>query len=244
MPTFHSIRHTTSEQTPTATRRAYDTLKREILYCELVPGTEIYEGEIAERLGMSKTPVREALGMLVHEGFVDVKPRQGYRVTEITISDVQEVFQMWLLLEPAAAELAAERATPEQLRKMQELAGMDPEAPFEEKVAANTLFHETLADASGNERLAATLRNLLEEVHRFLFLGLGVEDVIGTSVTEHRELLDALLKGNHHLAREIAARHVEEERLRVFDSLLESLASGTASTEPVVLRPTRRRETD
>ena len=105
-----------------ATGRVYAALKREILTCEIAPGTSLFEGQLAERLQVSKTPIRDALGMLVHEGFVQVQPRQGYRVSDITLGDVQEVFQMRMLLEPAAAELAAERANADQLKRLQELA--------------------------------------------------------------------------------------------------------------------------
>ena len=237
MPTFHRHRHSASDEAPTATRRAYEVLKQEVLTCQLAPGAEIHEGEIAERLEMSKTPVREALSMLVHEGLVDVKPRQGYRVTEVTVSDIQEVFHMRLLLEPAAAELAAERATPEELAKLQDLAARLPDAEFDEQVAIHTEFHETVADASRNERLAATLRNLLEEVNRFLYLGLGLESFVTDHAEGHAELLNALLRGNHHLAREIAVRQVEEGRLNVFQGILDTLAGSPATGSTVVLKP-------
>lgn len=243
MPTFHRILHTPTAEIQTATGTAYQTLKREILECVLPPGCEIYEGETADRLGMSKTPIREALGMLIHEGFVEVRPRQGYRVTEVTIADVQDTFQMRLLLEPAAAELAAERATPEQLQMLRALVEQPEDGTYEERVSSITQFHEILADASGSPRLAGTLRNLLDEVHRLFFLGLELNDVLSHR-SEHRELLDALLKGNHHLAGEIARRQVEEGRLRIFDAILQSLADGNASAEDVALRPRpdRRRQ--
>lgn len=241
MPTFHRILHTPKEETQSATGRAYQLLKQEILHCTLPPGTEIYEGATADRLGMSKTPIREALGMLVHEGFVEVRPRQGYRVTDVTIADVQDAFQMRLLLEPAAAELAAERATPDQLQMLRTLVE-DPEAEtYEQRVASITQFHEILADASGSPRLSGTLRNLLDEVHRLFFLGLQLDHVVSHRA-EHRELLDALLKGNHHLSGEIARRQVEDGRLRVFDAILRSLADGSALADDVVLRPRNHRQ--
>ncbi len=237
MPSFSRILHDASDEAPSATGRAYRTIKGEILKCELPPGAQIYEGETAERLEMSKTPVREALGMLVHEGFVEVRPRQGYRVADITISDVQEVFQMRHLLEPAAAELAAERASPEQLQELRSLVEENRGDSFDERVASITRFHEVLADASGNYRLAGTLRNLLEEVQRLLYFGLDLGDMINIHGAEHRELLDALLKGNHHLAREIATRQVEESRLRFFEAILQSLTDANSIAGNIVLQP-------
>lgn len=226
-----------------ASRQVYDQLKRDIITCHIAPGQALFEGQLAERMGTSKTPVREALGMLVQEGFVEVQSRQGYRVTDITLADVQEVFFIRLLVEPAAAELAAERATAEQLRELQELSQKtyifgDPET-YERFIAENRAFHVKLAEASGNRRLAATLRKLLEEMQRLFYLGLDLRDSAEEQVVEHRELLEALLKGNHHVAHEIAKRQVESSRKRVMEALLNSVGTSAASKagEVVKLRP-------
>jgi DNA-binding GntR family transcriptional regulator len=242
MPSFRKIVHESSDQVTSATGRVYGVLKQEILTCELAPGTPVYEGDIAERLEVSKTPVREALGMLVHEGLVEVRPRQGYRVTDVTLADVQEVFHMRLLLEPAAAELAAERATAEQLQELRSLVEADEGASYQDRVRQAARFHTTLAEASGNSRLAGTLRNLLEEMQRLFYMGLDIEDSISVHATEHRELVDALLKGNHHLSGEIARRQVETSRMRVFEAILASLTGpgNGAAADQVKLRPVNR----
>ena len=236
--------HEPSEQArQSATGRVYATLKREILTCEIAPGTALFEGQLAERLSVSKTPVRDALGMLAHEGFVEVQPRQGYRVTDITLADVQEVFQMRMLLEPAAAELAAERASAEQLKRLQELAEESyvyGELPtYEEFVVKNREFHVVLGEASGNGRLAASLRNLLEEMQRLFLFGLDIRDSAEEQIAEHRELVDALLKGNHHLARDIATRKIETSRKRVMEALLAEVSgpNGSFGTRGLKVRP-------
>lgn len=135
---------------------------------------------------------------------------RGYRVSDITLADDQEVFHLRLLLEPAAAELAAERATADQLKRLQELAEQSyvyGELPtYEEFLVKNREFHVLLAEASGNGRLAATLRNLLEDMQRLFLFGLDLGDSAQEHIQEHRELVDALLKGNHHLARDISVR--------------------------------------
>jgi DNA-binding GntR family transcriptional regulator len=195
------------------------------------------EGEIAEALAMSNTPVKRALGMLMHEGFVEVRPRHGYRVTEITLADVQEIYQLRQVVEPAAAELAATNAKPEQLQEMRRLVEDDPESSYEGRAANVLRFHEVLAEASGNARLASVLRGLMDEMQRLLYLGLDITESVSHQSGEHRELLDALLKGNHHQAREIAEQQVEIGRMRMFEAILESLTSAGGTADRVVLTP-------
>lgn len=222
---------------PSATDKAYRVLRDEILRCELAPGTRVVEGDIANRLGMSKTPVKKALGMLVHEGFVEVRPRHGYQVTEITLADVQEIYQLRQILEPAAAELAAANATPEQLQSLRALVEDQPDESHEDTIARVLTFHEVLAAASGNARLSATLGSLLDEMQRLMSIGLDIEETISDHADEHRELLDALLKGNHHTARKIAEHQVETGRMRMFDAILASLTGAGGAADTVVLRP-------
>jgi DNA-binding GntR family transcriptional regulator len=203
------------------------------------PGSRIVEGEIADALAMSSTPVKRALGMLIHEGFVEVRPRHGYRVTEITLADVQEIYQLRQVIEPAAAELAAANATPEQLQEMRRLVEDDPDASYEQRAASVLRFHEVLADASGNGRLASVLNGLMDEMQRLMYLGLDIAENVSHQAGEHRELLDALLKGNHHLAREIAEHQVEVGRMRMFEAILASLTSSAAIADRVVLTPSQ-----
>ena len=236
MPSF---RTNLDESARSATDKAYAVLRSEVLSCTLAPGTRIVEGEIAERLGMSKTPVKKALGMLIHEGFVEVRPRHGYRVTDITLADVQEIYQLRQVVEPAAAELAATNATPEQLQQLRALVEDHADDTYDDRAAKVIRFHEILAEASGSTRLAAILGNLLDETRRLLSLGLDIEQSVNLQAGEHRQLLDALLKGNHHLARQIAEQQVETGRMRMFEAILASLTSAGGAAETVVLRPHR-----
>ena len=229
-----------AEGSSSATDRAYRVLRDEILRCSLKPGSRIVEGELAERLGMSKTPIKKALGMLAHEGFVEVRPRHGYRVTEITLADVQEIYQLRQILEPAAAELAAANATPEQLQSLRFLVENQPDEGYEDKVARVLKFHEVLAAASGNARLAATLGSLVDEMQRLMSIGLDIDESVSHHADEHRELVDALLKGNHHTARRIAEQQVETGRMKMFDAILASLTGAGGAADSVILQPRGR----
>lgn len=237
MPSYRAILDTPESEATSATERAYRVLRAEILNCELAPGSRLVEGEIADRLKMSKTPVKKALGMLAHEGFIEVRPRHGYRVSQITLADVQEIYQLRQILEPAAAELAATNATPEQLQQLRALVEEQANDTYQERAAKLLRFHEILADASGNKRLAANLGNLLDEMQRLLSMGLNIEDSVSLHAGEHRELLDALLKGNHHIARQIAEQQVETGRMRMFEAILASLTEAGGAADTVVLTP-------
>lgn len=225
-----------------ATDRVYAILKEQILTCQLVPGASLNEGRLAEGLNVSKTPIREALAILVHEGFVEVLPRQGYRVRELAIADVQEIFQMLLLLEPAAASLAAQRATPDQLRELRALAEESDHADdFVAFVGRNRDFHVRLAEAGGNARLAATLRHTLEELQRLYLAGPDLRLAVEAHHGEHADLVAALLKGNHHQAQSIAARQIEASRERMMDALFKAMSEPGAVGVKLTIESRSRR---
>lgn len=218
--------------------KAYSVIKDRILTCQYAPGSALNEGRLADELEISKTPVRQALAMLAHEGFVEVLPRQGYRVTDLSITDVQEIFNLRLLLEPAAAAMAADHATAEQLQELRALAEEHESADhddYEAFVTQARAFHVKLAEASGNGRLASTLTHLLEEMQRLYLSGFDIRAGIEQQRGDHRDLVAALLKGNQHLAHEIAVRQIESSRERVMESLLAAMSkprvSSTFSTE-------------
>ncbi len=227
-----------------AAGRVYRVLKDGILMCEFPPGSTLNEGRLAESLNVSKTPIREALAALAHEGLVEVLPRQGYRVTDLTLSDVQEIFNLRLLLEPAAAAMAAEHASAEQLQALRALVESDLDAQDDRSViAANRAFYAKLAEASGNARLATTLIHLMEEMQRLYLSGLNLRSSIDQQHGARRDLMAALLKGNHHLAHDIAVRQIEASRESVMESLLAAMSStgsGQVNLNLMARRPASR----
>jgi len=223
---------------------AYAHFKQLILTGGLAPGEELREGTLTESSGFGRTPVREALRRLVQEGFVEVRPRQGYRVSVVTLANVRDLFEMRLLLEPAAAELAATRASQEELAALHDLAHEsyvpgDP-GSYERFLARNREFHVRVAQAAGNERLASTLRVLLEEMQRLFFLSLSrnEESTATELVHEHHELHDALLARDAAEARRIVIDQIEASRSRVMAGLLAG-THPTASAAGVVLADLR-----
>lgn len=225
--------HTTDGTTgATATDLAYERLKRAILTCALAPGTELREASLAEQFELGRTPVRGALGRLVQDGFVEVRPRKGYRITDLKVTDVNEVFELRLMLEPAACELAAARAPRQAVEALHDLAHAeydhtDPDS-YERFLVDNREFHVRLAEAAGNHRLARSIRTLLEEMQRLFFLSLTVRDTSSEQLHEHLDLYEAIVAGDAARARAISADQIEQSRRRVIEALITGFTPGPA----------------
>jgi DNA-binding GntR family transcriptional regulator len=208
------------------TDRAYAQLRREILSCRLEPGSEVSEADLAERLSMSKTPVRDALGRLRAEGFVKTFPRRGYLIVPLTISDMNEMFDMRSIVEAGAAELAVERITAAELDALERLADASYDesvtASLDMFVGANRDFHIAIARASGNGRLVRMAERQLDELERFFYVGAKSRDVNPEVRLEHRRIVDVLRRRDRAAAREIAIAHNEGTRR----GLMEVIASG------------------
>lgn len=206
------------------TDTAYQAIKQDILVCDLAPGVEVTERELGGRYGLGKAPLREALIRLRHEGLLQSIPRSGYRITPVTIQDVQDIFALRLLLEPAAARQAAGHIDERLLKELNELcrAGYTPGDRASESafLRANRQFHVAIADASGNRRLARMLGQLLEETERLFHLGLAVRDRTEEMKHEHEALVAALVSGDADAAEHATIEQINTARTMVMDGIL------------------------
>ena len=212
---------------------AYSAIQRDIIRCALPPGAEFTENGLVSRYQMGKTPIRQALARLAQEGMVRILPRRGYLVAPISIKDVEDIFYLRQLLETDAVRLAAGRVNAEHLRRLDEIcrAGYDPADPDSaaEYLRINTEFHVTIAKASGNERLAAIVAQLLREMERLFHVGLRLRNRSEEMAHEHRDLVEALVAGEGETARRIAAAQIDTARRMVMDGLLSSTHLMTVS---------------
>ena len=191
---------------------AYDTIKRQILDNTLDPGVQILEGDLSKRLGMSRTPIREALIRLQSEGLVEVSPRHGMRVLPVSPVDMEQIYQILTALESTAAEALAQRdPSAKDLAPM--VAACDAmEAALEADdlkgwAAADEAFHGDLLNLCGNPRLAAICFNFWDQSHRVRMITLGLRPKPVSSTKDHRALLGAIRKGDAARAREIHRAH-------------------------------------
>lgn len=206
------------------TEQAYAILRERIITGDLVPGAEVSEPELAERLQMSKTPVREALGRLCIEGFMEAYPRRGYRVTPVTIKDMNDLFSVRGVLEGTAAALAAENLTTEEMDQLDELADasyvMGEEVSTRTFVSRNEQFHSMIAQGSRNPRLHALVMSHLEECARLFHMGTRVRDINPETNDDHHRILAHLRARDAEKARQAIMEHNENTRKGLLSALI------------------------
>lgn len=214
--------------------KVYNELRTAIVLGEMAPGAVLNEGELLQKFGVSTSPLREALTRLRQDGLIKVIPRKGHVVTEITLTDFHDIIQMRLVLESAAAELAAPRVTDAHIRELNRLScvtlAIGDKASYREFMRANQAFHELIATIGGNQRLARAVTQNFEEVQRLLFSGLDL-DLSPTDEHDHREIIAALAKRDAEASRQAVIEHIKISRDRIVERLLR--ATDNLATKPL-----------
>ncbi|OQY23367.1 MAG: hypothetical protein B6I34_04710 [Anaerolineaceae bacterium 4572_32.1] len=198
--------------------KAYHLIKHKIVTLELAPLSVIDPKALGEELGVGRTPVREALHRLAGEGLVMVVPRRGTFVAEISITDLQKIFEMRMALEGFCARLAAQRITAEQIAGMetviQEMIQM-PDGDSKELMAIDERFHELMYQAADNEFLADSLRRLHAQSFRLWYLALDRLSSVRGAMEQHIEIAEALKMGDGARAETLMQQHIEEFQQKI-----------------------------
>jgi DNA-binding GntR family transcriptional regulator len=201
-----------------------ETLRDAIVSGVLKPGERLMEIQLAEELGVSRTPVRESIRKLELEGFVVMVPRRGTYVTDLSIKDINEVYEIRTVLDVLAAGLAAERITEEELEELERLLVQIGEFvdqnDVEKLIDFDTQFHDVLYRASRNDRLVGIINNLREQFTRFRSISMKYPGRMQNTVAEHTRLVEAIAQRNPDLAQQIAREHMENSEqtlLKEFD---------------------------
>lgn len=210
-----------------------DALEDEIAEGRLAPGERLDEVTLAERFGVSRTPVREALRRLAEAGFVEIRPHRGAVVSAPDPRRIIEMFEVMAELEALCARLAARRLLPEDDQRLRgtlkacgdALKAGDPDAYYYE----NEQFHRAIYAASGNEFLADEALALHKRLAPFRRLQLRVRNRMRTSQHEHQDIVAAIRKGDAGLAAERLRAHVAIQGER-FSDLIASIEKVAAST--------------
>ena len=204
-------------------QRVHDHLREEILSGQLPAGSELQEVALSSELGVSRGPIREAIGRLAAEGLVTVRPRRGAVVRSLSKQEFLEAYQVREALEMMAVRLAVPRLEQEQFNRLDELvAEMQRYAENEDVSAffeANAAFHAEVFEASGNGKLQELYRQLLGQMGRYRTRSVALRGSLQRSVSEHRSIIRAARKGDAD-----RAVHLMSEHIRVPQRRLQSLS--------------------
>ena len=215
--------------------RAYEFVRRGILDHSFRPGQDLNDGEIATQLGISRTPVREALRRLEREGLVVHIPRRGWTVFTLQVEDIAQIFEIKQALEGMMARRAAERLRPKVgAALLSAVADMEAAAAAGDRqawFAADVRLHDVLQRASGNDRAAEIVTTLNAQWHRLRVGLLAIEGRIDRSTPEHRDIVERVLAGDGAEAERLMQTHLGNLGKYLID-LLTNLVLPFAQAEP------------
>ena len=208
----------------TSTEATYLRIKRRILDNEFPPGFQILEQALALRLGVSRTPVREALIRLQNEGLVEVIPRHGMRILPLSLDDMKEIYEILSSLEPLAAELLARRKpSAAELAPLEEASSAMARAlmanDLDAWAKADEAYHLRLLELCGNRRLSAMVMACWDQAHRARMFTLRLRPRPERSTREHLAVVAAIRRGDADAARDLYRRHRERGGRELLDIL-------------------------
>jgi DNA-binding GntR family transcriptional regulator len=195
-----------------STEIAYQWLRQRILDNEFAPGTQVLEQSLADQIGISRTPVREALIQLQQDGLVEIVPRHGVRILPLSPDDMREIYEILTNLEPMAAEgLARRKPSAAVIAPLVEACdAMEAAVTSGDRDAwakADERFHLALLDLCGNRRLAGIVMTMWDQAHRARMFTLKLRPLPVESTREHRAAMEAILAGDADRARDIYRAH-------------------------------------
>ncbi len=201
----------------------FNTLRHAILKGELEPGERLMEIALAQKLGVSRTPIREAIRKLELEGLVVMVPRKGAEVADITEKDLRDVLEVRTALEELSIGLAMKNMNDDdckQLTEANKLFAKDSEGDDLIKIAeADVAFHELIYMATGNKRLIQMINNLREQMYRYRLEYIKDKSTHARLVDEHNRIIDAMVKNDVAAAKAAIKLHVENQEENILKSI-------------------------
>lgn len=191
----------------TKAEAAYQELRNRILSGGLAPGVVLEQETLASVLGLSTTPLREALRRLESEELVTVQAHRRVRVAPLSIDELEELYAVRLELDPLAAELAAKMATDEQIAAVEEIVKQRSEDPAE-RLRINRDLHRSIYVSSGNEVLIRILDSLHDRSGRYRMILVGSEQSVAEAESEHHEIVDAFRRRDGRRLRRLSRAHL------------------------------------
>jgi len=222
---MRDVEETPGVERQTVAEHVYRALKRDIIMLRHRPGASLTESDLASLYGSSRVPVRESCRRLQQEGLLTSLPYKGYFVTQISLKEIGDSFDLREVLETHAIALAARRVSIEELDHFGKLAATEYTyhdwTSYADFLDRNFDFHVQLAALARNDRLVVMLRDLLSSMQRFFFLGLDLGDFASEMRTEHEELVSLLQLGVAEEAANCLRRQIRASRDRILRALID-----------------------
>lgn len=194
----------------------FNTLRQAILTGELKPGERLMEIHLADRLGVSRTPIREAIRKLELEGLVTMIPRRGAEVAQITEKSMNDVLEVRRAVDALCVELACERITQEELGKLKEACEHFEEAvkagDVKHIAQADVALHDIIVQATGNQRLVQLVNTLSEQMYRYRFEYIKDFRQHERLVEEHRIIYESIVGKDKETACKAAKEHIDNQK--------------------------------
>ncbi|EXG84899.1 MULTISPECIES: GntR family transcriptional regulator [Lacrimispora] len=203
----------------------FNTLRQAILKGELAPGERLMEIQLAERLGVSRTPIREAIRKLELEGLVLMIPRKGAEVAKISEKSLRDVLEVRRSLEELAIELACQRMTPEAVEELEKKQEEFKEAVEQgnpmEIAETDEAYHDVIYKGTCNDRLVQMINNLREQMYRYRLEYIKDEDKRQILLLEHDNILKAVRQRKVQEAKEAMREHIDNQEITVSKNIKE-----------------------
>ena len=200
----------------------FNTLRQAILRGELKPGERLMEVQLANKLGVSRTPIREAIRKLELEGLVLMIPRKGAEVADITEKSLMDVLEVRKALEELAVQLCCDKITGKEIEELHRAADdfrriLKTSDDVTEIAEADVRFHDIIYLATGNQKLIQILNNLREQMYRYRVECIKRKESHPILIAEHEEIIRHIEKGEKDEAARVVSRHIENQAQAVTD---------------------------
>ena len=206
-------------------KKVYRVLKSKITKGSFEPGSKVLEGRIAEQMGISRTPVREAIRELAAEGFVTLSPNQGVVVRSVSAESIREVLQIHSVLEGLAARLSCEVINEEDLKelenyvnKMEKFANKRDSSAYSE---VDLKFHELIVNTCRNKRLIQMRKNISDQAQRCRISSLRIPRRLKESLEEHQKILEAFKTKDSKKTERVNQKHIENALKNILNNVVE-----------------------
>lgn len=201
----------------------FNTLREAIIVGELKPGERLMEVQLADKMGVSRTPVREAIRKLELEGLVEMLPRKGAHVADLSVKDIMDVLEVRATLDGLASMLSATRITDDELKDLKHVQAQF--ISFVEKdnlqgsIKKDVEFHDIIYRSSRNEKLIQIANNLREQVQRFRVIYLKDFSSTKELIREHADIIDGISRKDSEIAQKYAQKHIRNQEETIIKAI-------------------------